>query len=156
MTGIERARYEALEAAEREALAAERAAVEQAAAEAAAHAEADAAATAGQADADVLPAAEPRVGRRPLALRRPRPSAALVLLPLVGAGAALGVGLVLDSLPELQSNDGRLTAVALVLAGPVATAGAIVARVWWPRLVGVVVAGALAASVFVGRSLIGA
>ncbi len=54
------------------------------------------------------------------------------------------------------SEVGRLTALALVLAGPAATVGAIMARVWWPRLVGVVVAGGLAAAVFVGRSLIGA
>jgi hypothetical protein len=30
------------------------------------------------------------------------------------------------------------------------------ARVWWPRLVGVVVAGGLAGAVFVGRALVGA
>ena len=79
-----------------------------------------------------------------------------MLLPLVGAGAAWGIGLMLDRMPDPGSEVGRLTALALVLAGPAATVGAIMARVWWPRLVGVVVAGGLAAAVFVGRSLIGA
>ena len=43
------------------------------------------------------PAAEqPATERRGLPIGRPRPSAVLVLLPLVGAGAALAVGLQLD------------------------------------------------------------
>jgi hypothetical protein len=41
------------------------------------------------------------------------------------------------------------------MAGPATSVGAIMALAWWPRLVGVVVAGGLAASVFIGRSLIG-
>jgi hypothetical protein len=80
----------------------------------------------------------------------------LVLLPLVGAGAALGVGISLGRMPSPGTDLWRLTALALVLAGPAATIGAIMARVWWPRLVGVVVAGGLAAAVFVGRALVGA
>jgi hypothetical protein len=153
MTGIERALHERQMADEREA--AEAAALAQlAAAEAAANTEA-AAAAAGMAEAQASTVAKPR-RRLGLALGRPRPSSALVLLPLVGAGAAWGIGLLLDRMPDPGSEVGRLTALALVLAGPAATVGAIMARVWWPRLVGVVVAGGLAAAVFVGRSLIGA
>ena len=70
------------------------------------------------------------------------------------AGTALGVGFYLDRLPSVGSDLGRLTALALVLAGPAATIGAIMARAWWPRLVGVVVTGGLAAAVFIGRALI--
>ena len=158
MTGIERARREALEAAEREALeAAEREALDAGRAAEPATAETTPAAPERPGEVAAMPPlAQPQRARRGLTLGRPPPSAALVLLPLVGAGVALGLGIILDSLPELETDTGRLTAVALVLAGPVATVGAIMARVWWPRLVGVVVAGALAAAVFVGRSLIGA
>src|SRR5687768_4278644 len=153
MTGIERALHERQMAEEREA--ADAAALAQlAAAEAAATAEAEVAEAAAT-EVQASTAAKPR-RRLGLALRRPRPSTALVLLPLAGAGAAWGIGLMLDRMPDPGSEVGRLTALALVLAGPAATVGAIMARVWWPRLVGVVVAGGLAAAVFVGRSLIGA
>ena len=49
----------------------------------------------------------------------------------------------------------RLTSLALVLAGPATSVGALMALAVWPRLVGVVVAGGLAASVFIGRALVG-
>ena len=91
-----------------------------------------------------------------LRVRPPRPAAALVLLPLVGAGAAWGIGRALGHLPDPASDLGRLTALALVMAGPAASLGALMARHWWPRLVGVVVAGGLASSVFIGRALFGA
>ena len=141
MTGIERARYEA----ELEAAAAARLAEQDS------EPEAEEAATGELAPVEPRPARR----RRRLAIRRPRPSAVLVLLPLVGAGLAWSLGLLLDRMPAPESEIGRLTALALVLAGPAATIGAIMARIWWPRIVGVVVAGGLAGAVFVGRSLIG-
>jgi len=156
MTGIERAMVERRLAEEREAAEAA-ASAELSAAEAATAAEAEEAATEEGAAAE-SPSAEarPRRGRlRSLPIPRPRPSVVLVLLPLAGAGAAWGIGYLYHSMPDPGSEVGRLTALALVLSGPAATIGAIMARVWWPRLVGIVVAGALAASVFVGRSLIG-
>ena len=88
-------------------------------------------------------------------LSRPRPSAALVLLPLVGAGIVWGSALALERLPEPGSDLGRLTSLGLVLGGPATSIGAVMARAWWPRLVGIVVTGGLAASVFVGRALLG-
>lgn len=96
--------------------------------------------------------------RRPAMPRfgRPRPSVAFVLLPLIGAGIVWGVATSLDRLPDPTSDLGRLTSLALVLAGPATSVGAIMARAWWPRLVGVVVTSGLAASVFVGRALLGA
>ena len=80
-----------------------------------------------------------------------------VVLPLVGAGAAWGAGC-----PGSTGCRSR----APISAGSPSLAprarrsgdhrsGAIMARAWWPRLVGVVVAGGLAAAVFVGRALIG-
>jgi hypothetical protein len=155
MTGIERALFERRMAEER--AAAEAAATaERAAAEAAPIAAAEAGAAAADAAVTAAPRRRGRLRRglgRPLA--RPRPSAVLVLLPLIGTGAAWGAALLLDRMPDPGSDLGRLTALALVLAGPAASIGAIMARIWWPRLVGVVVAGGLAATVFVGRSLIG-
>ncbi|HUH16904.1 MAG TPA: hypothetical protein VMM85_03055, partial [Methylomirabilota bacterium] len=97
----------------------------------------------------------PRQSAR-LRVRRPRPAAALVLLPLVGAGAAWGIGRALGHMPDPASDLGRLTTLALVMAGPATSLGALMARHWWPRLVGVVVAGGLASSVFIGRALFGA
>jgi hypothetical protein len=150
MTGIERALLERRMAEEQiaaEAAAdAERVADEEAARRADAEAAADA--------KEIEPEAKPERRGRRLPIRRP-PSAVLVLLPLVGSGAALGIGVSIGGMPDPGTDLWRLTALALVLAGPAATIGAIMARVWWPRLVGVVVAGGLAGAVFVGRALIG-
>ena len=108
-------------------------------------------------EAVVEPAATP--ARRGLARLswaiRPGPSFVLLILPLVGAGLAWGAAVVLDRLPEPGTDLGRLTALALVLAGPATTVGALMARFYWPRIVGVVVAGGLATAVFVGRALLG-
>jgi len=155
MTGIERARHERQLAdadAAAELSATESAAVAREQAEAEAAAELEAAATAARA-----PVAGERVTPRWRHLRvaRPRPGIALVFLPAVVGGATWGLAELLDRMPDPSSEMGRLTGLALVLAGPAATVGAIMARVWWPRLVGVVVTGALAAVVFVGRSLVG-
>jgi hypothetical protein len=83
------------------------------------------------------------------------PSVVFVLLPLVATLGLWGAGLLLGRLPEPTSDDGRLTALALVLAGPGTSVGAIMARSWWPRLVGVVVTSGLASAVFIGRALFG-
>jgi hypothetical protein len=94
-------------------------------------------------------------GRSGLRFGRPRPSIILAFLPLLGAGVAWGIGTVFGTYPDPSTDAGRLTALALVLAGPATSVGAIMARTWWPRLVGVVVFGGLAASVFIGRALLG-
>jgi hypothetical protein len=93
-----------------------------------------------------------RVRRLPIS--RPRPSWLLPLLPLAAAGGAWAAGVYIGRMPELGSDTARLTALALVLAGPGTTIGALMARTWWPRTVGVVVTGGLAASVFIGRALL--
>ncbi len=113
-------------------------------------------------DVEPQPEAAPRLrwrraqGSRAMPrLSRPRPSAAFVLLPLVGAGIVWGAALALQRLPESGSDLGRLTSLGLVLGGPATSIGAVMARAWWPRMVGIVVTGGLAASVFVGRALLG-
>jgi hypothetical protein len=88
-------------------------------------------------------------------IERPRATAAFILLPIAGAGVAWGIGLISGGMPEPTTDLGRLTALALVLAGPATSVGAIMARAWWPRIIGVVVAGGLAATVFIGRALLG-
>ena len=98
---------------------------------------------------------KPRRWRGRVGLPRPRPSVAFVLMPLVGAGIVWGAASILGRLPEPGTDLGRLTSLALVLAGPATSIGAITARAWWPRIVGVVVTSGLVASVFVGRSLLG-
>ncbi|HET9416218.1 MAG TPA: hypothetical protein VFP30_01625 [Candidatus Limnocylindria bacterium] len=93
--------------------------------------------------------------RASVALSRPRPSAAFVLLPLIGAGGIWLLAVLSGRLPEAGTDLGRLTSLGLVLAGPATSVGAIMARAWWPRLVGVVVTSGLATSVFVARALLG-
>jgi hypothetical protein len=104
----------------------------------------------------VASAPEP-VGRRSqrLPIRRPRPAVGLALLPTIAAGVAWGLGLAGGSLPAAGSDMARLTSLALVLAGPATSVGAVMALAWWPRLVGIVVAGGIGAAVFIGRALIG-
>jgi hypothetical protein len=158
LTGIERALFE-------ERLAQERAAAVAPPAPAITMPATPVAEVVGEAPAAVAPQRQSWLRRRdveraaaarPRPSRRPGQSIVLVILPLLAAGAIWGLGLLTRRIPEPSTDLGRLTALALVLAGPGTTVGAIMARVWWPRLVGVVVAGGLAAAVFVGRSLIGA
>lgn len=99
-----------------------------------------------------IPAARAR--GRALPMGRPRPSWLLPLVPLAAAAAAWGAGVFVGELPASGSPVARLTALALVLAGPGTTIGAIMARTWWPRISGVVVVAGLAASIFIGRSLL--
>ncbi len=156
MTGIERAILE-------EQLGRERAAAEIAAAAAAAEAEqaeaepvTDVAPPAVSAPVPEVAPPEPAVRRRPrIGVQRPGARAAFVFLPLLGAGVAWGIGIATGRMPEPGSDLGRLTSLALVMAGPATSVGAIMAMAWWPRLVGVVVAGGLVASVFIGRALFG-
>jgi hypothetical protein len=153
MTGIQRAVFErrmaeeraaALSAAEAERLAA---AVRAEEVEATASAEVEAAEATSRRRRPHLP--------RPHWDLRPGPSLALLALPLIAAGAAWGLAVLYDRMPNPGTDLGRLTALALVLAGPATTVGAIMARVYWPRLVAVVVAGGLTTAVFVGRALLG-
>ncbi len=151
LTGIERAQLEERLAAEREAAAAAGIPMP------------DPAAPAPLPVAVAVPAPAVRTEKAPRrrlrlrrpAIRPPRPAFAFVVLPLVGAALAWGAGLAGGRMPEAGTDVARLTSLALVLAGPATSVGAILALAWWPRLVSVVVAGGLAASVLIGRALIG-
>jgi hypothetical protein len=116
-------------------------------------------ATVATLETPVPPAPAPEEARPPgrvsVRLGRPRPSAVFVLLPLLGSGIVWVAAIALGRLPEAGTDVGRLTSLGLVLAGPATSVGAIMARAWWPRLVGVVVTSGLATAVFVGRSLLG-
>ena len=157
LTGIERALLEQRLAEEQEATEAALAAA------VAAEAERLAAAPEPSIETATSPLPVPRSGstgraarlRARVAIPRPKPNVALAFLPIIGAGAAWGAGLVLGSMPEPGTDLARITSLALVLAGPATSVGAIMALAWWPRIVGVVVAAGLAASVFIGRALIG-
>jgi len=161
MTGIERARLEERLARERADAGLAAAAVQTAPAEAAGVTAATVAAAESVSDV-AAPApvgaevARPvAVRRRRVGIQRPGTRAAFVFLPLVGAGIAWGIGLATGRMPEPGTDLARLTSLALVMAGPATSVGALMALAWWPRLVGVVVTGGLAASVFIGRALIG-
>ena len=154
MTGIERAIFERRMAEEREA------------ARVAAEAEREAAAAGAAMPEPAEPPAGPEAvvavpSRRRLRLPRPAwagapgPSLVVLVLPLVGTGAVWAAAVLLDRMPAPTTDLGRLTGLALVLAGPATTVGAIMARAWWPRLVAVVVASGLASTVFIGRALLG-
>jgi hypothetical protein len=160
LTGIERAELEERQALERASEAAEvgpphpdAAAIRPVAPEP------EAAPASAQSTADAVlerPAAEWRRRGTTVRLGRPRPSAAFVLLPLIAAGGVWLMASLDGRLPEPGTDLGRLTSLGLVLAGPATSVGAVMARAWWPRLVGVVVTSGLAATVFVGRALLGA
>ena len=152
LTGIERAELEERLARERESGLATPIADS-----AAAPAATDAPAVAPAPAPTIAEPAPRRWSRRRAAVRigRPRPSAAFVLLPLIGAGGVWAAATLGGRLPEPGTDLGRLTALGLVLAGPATSVGAIMARAWWPRLVGVVVTSGLASAVFVGRALLG-
>lgn len=159
LTGIERAEIE-------ERLAAERAAVQRALAERQA-AEAAAAAVAAAAKA---PAAAERRGPaatatgvaagapRPAGTRRrlplPGARAAALIVPLLATGAVWGAIQLGGRLATAEPGRLRLAVLALVLAGPGAALGALMARIWWPRLVGVVAVTALCALLIAGQALL--
>ena len=151
LTGIERALLE-------ERLGRERAEAERAAEEARIAAAVAATTAAGEAppsetEAPAQVSAEPR--RRGRAALRPRASWVLALAPTIVAMGIWWISREVGALPQAGTDLARLTSLGLVLAGPATSIGAVMALAWWPRLVGLVVVGGLAASVLIGRSLVG-
>lgn len=139
LTGIERALLEERLARERQEA--------QAAAALAASMESTPDAVAPPAAAEARPA---RVGTL-----RPVVGWVLVLLPTAAAGVAWWLAQANGWLPPPGSDPARLALLALALAGPATSVGAAMALAWWPRLVGVVVAGGLAATILIGRAFVG-
>jgi hypothetical protein len=75
----------------------------------------------------------------------------VLLLPLIAT--ALVAAVVLVARPA-EGVAPRNVAFAMVLIGPAATLAAVGARIWWPRLVPLVVAASFFALLMVGRALI--
>ena len=151
LTGIERALLE-------ERLARERAEAMGAAEEARiAAAVAEAASTSDATSAEIeAPSRESAAQRSRLgSALQPRATWVLALAPTIVAVAIWWISREVGALPPAGTDVARLTSLGLVLAGPATSIGAVMALAWWPRLVGLVVAGGLAASVLIGRSLVG-
>lgn len=82
-------------------------------------------------------------------------TALLVVAPLATVGVVWGLAAVLGRLPASATDEGRLVWLGLVLAGPATSIGVIVARAWWPRLMGVVVSVGMASLLLMVRGFIG-
>jgi hypothetical protein len=166
LTGIERVMLE-------ERLAAERAAALAAAEEERRRAEEEAARRAAMAAQAPAPAVEPvperRRERRAPRITVPRPKLSLpsiggvsrgtllryavAAVPLVLASGVWAIASVAGGL-ELADPEARLAAVSLALAGPGAALGALLARAFFPRLLGLVAIAALCSLVLLGRALL--
>ncbi len=170
LTGIERTLIE------------QRLAAERAAAQAAAHSERAGAAAevvpeapeadlapvpamAAAAEPEVAAVAAPRVARRreraqwqrPAWLSVPGPAtvvAALpIALPLIGAGIAW-TAVAVTGRPVLPVDESRILLAALALVGPVGAIGALIARLWYPRLGGLVMISSVAALAMLTRTIL--
>jgi hypothetical protein len=170
LTGIERTLIE------------QRLAAERAAAQAAAEAERAGAAAAVVSEAPSQIAAEPaevaaaveaapappvvaRAGRRrertqwrrPAWVAVPGPAtvvAALpIALPLIGAGIAW-TAVAVTGRPSLPVDETRILLTALILIGPLGAAAAVIARTWYPRLGGLVMASSVAALAILTRTIL--
>jgi hypothetical protein len=95
--------------------------------------------------------------QRPRWLAVPGPAsvaAALpVALPLIG-GAIAWMAVTLTGRPVLPSAETRLLLVGLALVGPLGAVGALMARTWYPRLSGLVIASAIAGLAMLTRTIL--
>lgn len=114
---------------------------------------------------EAAPIAEPRVARRreraqwqrPAWLSVPGPAtvvAALpIALPLIGAGIAW-TAVAVTGRPVLPIDESRILLAALALVGPVGAVGALIARLWYPRLGGLVMISSVAALTMLTRTIL--
>jgi hypothetical protein len=95
--------------------------------------------------------------QRPGWLAVPGPATAVaalpIALPLIGAGVAW-IAVTVTGRPVLPSAEARLLLAALVLVGPLGALGGFIARTWYPRLGGLVMASALAALAMLTRTIL--
>lgn len=95
--------------------------------------------------------------QRPTWLAVPGPAsvaAALpVALPLIGAGIAWLV-VTVTGRPVLPDAETRLLLVGLALVGPLGAIGALMARTWYPRLSGLVIASSIAGLAMLTRTIL--
>jgi hypothetical protein len=78
----------------------------------------------------------------------------LVVVPLLAATVVWAYATVSGRL-SLPEDEARLVGLSLALAGPGAALGALLARAWFPRLLGLVTVTAVCALVLAGRALFG-
>ena len=76
-----------------------------------------------------------------------------VALPLVGAAIAW-IAITVSGRPILSIDEGRILLAALALVGPVGALGGLIARTWYPRLGGLVMASSLAALAMLTRTIL--
>ena len=120
-----------------------------------------------QQPAQTLPTPRPgraRRGIQPPALRLPQVhldvrweqvrSFVLPALPVLAA-AGVWIAAALQARLVLPVEQLRPVALALLAVGPAAALAGVAARVWFPRLVGLVAITSLAALVLVGKALLG-
>jgi hypothetical protein len=74
-------------------------------------------------------------------------------LPLVGAAIAW-VAVTVTGRPSLPIDEARILLAALALVGPVGALGGLIARVWYPRLGGLVMASSVAALAMLSRTIL--
>ena len=95
--------------------------------------------------------------QRPAWVAMPEPasvvSALPIALPLLGAGIAL-IAVTVSGRPALPIEETRILLAALVLIGPVGALGALIARAWYPRLGGLVMASSVAALAMLTRTIL--
>jgi len=76
-----------------------------------------------------------------------------IALPLIGAGIAW-TAVTVTGRPSLPVDEGRILLTALVLIGPLGAAAAVIARTWYPRLGGLVMASSVAALAILTRTIL--
>ena len=92
--------------------------------------------------------------RRPLPIPADRLAAyGVAVLPALAAGIVWAIAAVSGRL-ELPADQLRTVAVALLATGPAGAMAGLLARTWFPRLLGMVVITSLAALGLVGRALL--
>lgn len=95
--------------------------------------------------------------QRPAWLAVPGPAtvvAALpIALPLMWAGIAW-TAVAVTGRPSLPVDESRILLTALVLVGPLGAAAAVIARTWYPRLGGLVMASSVAALAILTRTIL--
>jgi hypothetical protein len=76
-----------------------------------------------------------------------------IALPLIGAGIAWSA-VAVTGRPVLPIDESRILLAALALVGPVGAFGALIARVWYPRLGGLVMISSVAALAMLARTIL--
>jgi hypothetical protein len=95
--------------------------------------------------------------QRPAWLSVPGPATVMaatpIALPLIGAAIAW-IAITVSGRPVLPIDESRILLAALALVGPVGALGGLIARTWYPRLGGLVMASSVAALAMLTRTIL--